>query len=52
MVKGAMEAGAIGVCIGRNTWQAKNPTAMAKAISKIVHEGISVDKALKELELE
>jgi fructose-bisphosphate aldolase/2-amino-3,7-dideoxy-D-threo-hept-6-ulosonate synthase len=52
MVKGAMEAGAIGVCIGRNTWQAKNPTAMARAISKIVHEGISVDEALKELELE
>ncbi|MGB9622537.1 MAG: 2-amino-3,7-dideoxy-D-threo-hept-6-ulosonate synthase, partial [Candidatus Bathyarchaeia archaeon] len=52
MVKGAMEAGAIGVCIGRNTWQAKNPTAMAKAISKIVHEEISVDKALKELEIE
>jgi fructose-bisphosphate aldolase/2-amino-3,7-dideoxy-D-threo-hept-6-ulosonate synthase len=50
MVKGAIEAGAIGVCIGRNTWQAKNPRAMARAISRIVHEEISVNEALKELE--
>jgi len=50
IVKGAIEAGAIGVCIGRNTWQAKNPRAMARAISRIVHEEISVNEALKELE--
>jgi len=52
IVKGAIEAGAIGVCIGRNTWQAKNPTAVARAISRIVHEEISVNEALKELEAE
>lgn len=50
MVKGAIEAGAIGVCIGRNTWQTKNPTAMAKAISKIVHEEAPIEEALKEVQ--
>jgi fructose-bisphosphate aldolase/2-amino-3,7-dideoxy-D-threo-hept-6-ulosonate synthase len=49
MVKGAMEAGAIGVCVGRNTWQTENPTVIARVIARIVHEGIPVDKALKEL---
>jgi class I fructose-bisphosphate aldolase len=49
MVKGAMEAGAGGASIGRNAFQHRNPTQIVRAISLIVHEGASVDKALKAL---
>jgi predicted phospho-2-dehydro-3-deoxyheptonate aldolase len=47
MVKGAMEAGGSGVSIGRNAFQHDKPSLIVKAISKIVHEGLSVDEALK-----
>lgn len=50
MVKNSVEAGAIGGAIGRNIWQHKNPAKMAKAISSIIHENISVEEALKILE--
>jgi len=46
----AMEAGAIGVSIGRNIFQHENPTAMTRAIARIVHEGATVEEALRELE--
>ncbi len=45
----AMEAGAIGISIGRNIFQHKDPTAMIRALVQIVHEGASVEKALKAL---
>lgn len=45
----AMEAGAIGVSIGRNIFQHENPTAMTRAIAKIVHHGATVEEALEEL---
>jgi len=47
MVRGAMEAGGAGASIGRNVFQHRNPTAMVRAISAIVHEGAGVDGALK-----
>ncbi len=49
MVYGAIEAGASGLSIGRNVFQAKNPTIMVKAMAKIVHEGASVEEALEVL---
>lgn len=49
MAAGAMEAGAMGVSIGRNIFQHKNPIAMTRALAKIVHENASVEEALKEL---
>ena len=45
MVEGALAAGAAGVSIGRNAFQHKSPTKMVKALSKMVHEGASVEKA-------
>jgi len=45
----AMEAGAIGISIGRNIFQHRDPTAMTRALAKIVHEGATVEEALKEL---
>jgi class I fructose-bisphosphate aldolase len=47
MVKGSMEAGGSGVSIGRNAFQHSKPSLIVKAICKIVHEGFSVDEALK-----
>lgn len=35
----AISEGAVGVDMGRNIFQAENPVAMVKAVSKIVHEG-------------
>jgi len=49
MVKDSIMAGGAGTSIGRNIFQHKNPTKMVKAISRIVHEGSSVDTAMKEL---
>ena len=49
MVDMAMEAGASGVAIGRNIFQAKNPVKMTEAISMIVHENASWDEALEHL---
>jgi fructose-bisphosphate aldolase/2-amino-3,7-dideoxy-D-threo-hept-6-ulosonate synthase len=49
MAFGAMKAGARGVSIGRNVFQHKFPDKMVKALAKIVHEGKSVEEAIKEL---
>jgi fructose-bisphosphate aldolase/2-amino-3,7-dideoxy-D-threo-hept-6-ulosonate synthase len=46
-VWGSIQAGAAGTSIGRNVFQARNPTKMVKAVSGIVHDGLSVDEALK-----
>lgn len=45
----AMDCGAKGVSVGRNVWTHKNPIALTRAICQIVHGGISVEKALKEI---
>lgn len=50
MVKGAMTAGGAGVSIGRNVFQHKNPSKIVQAISKIVHNGCSVEEGLSILE--
>jgi fructose-bisphosphate aldolase/2-amino-3,7-dideoxy-D-threo-hept-6-ulosonate synthase len=45
----AIKAGAAGLSIGRNVFQHENPTLMVKALSAIVHDGASVEQALKVL---
>ncbi|MDF1811364.1 MAG: hypothetical protein P1V20_04100 [Verrucomicrobiales bacterium] len=47
MVKKAVDAGASGIAVGRNVWQHKNPKAIARALSAIVHGGDSVESSLK-----
>ena len=49
MTSDAMEAGAIGISIGRNIFQHRDPSAMTRALARIVHEGASVEKAMREL---
>lgn len=45
----AIQAGASGVAIGRNVWQNSNPTGVCRALVSLVHEGISVGRALEEM---
>jgi DhnA family fructose-bisphosphate aldolase class Ia len=45
-IKAAVDAGGKGVAIGRNIFQAEDPTAMVAAVSAILHHDASVDEAL------
>ncbi len=47
MVRNSMDAGAVGIAIGRNVWQHAQPTKIAAALHAIVHDDASVDSALK-----
>jgi DhnA family fructose-bisphosphate aldolase class Ia len=47
VVKGCIDAGGAGTCMGRNMFQHKDPTAVVSALVKIVHEGASVEEAYK-----
>jgi len=48
-VRGMIDAGGAGVAFGRNIFQHRDPTAITRAICKIVHEDASVDDAMREL---
>ena len=50
MVEGALKAHAAGVSIGRNAFQHKDPAKMVQALSKMVHEGASVEEAITALQ--
>jgi DhnA family fructose-bisphosphate aldolase class Ia len=41
----AVQAGAAGIAIGRNIFQADDPTAIVRALAGIVHEGASIEEA-------
>ncbi|HTY74600.1 MAG TPA: 2-amino-3,7-dideoxy-D-threo-hept-6-ulosonate synthase [Candidatus Nanoarchaeia archaeon] len=47
MTTEALKAGSAGLSIGRNVFQHENQTVMIKALSAIVHDGASVEAALK-----
>lgn len=44
----SVQAGGAGVAMGRNVWQADNPTGMVRCISKIVHENYTPAEVIKE----
>ena len=46
----AMQAGGSGVAVGRNIWRHPEPDKMTAAIAAIVHDGASVDTALRYLD--
>ena len=50
MVAGALKAGAAGVSIGRNAFQHEKPDKIVHALSKMVHQGASVEDAVKILQ--
>lgn len=45
-IRAAIDAGGAGVAIGRNIFQTENPVAMTAAVVALVHEGVSVDRAM------
>ncbi|MHC1629936.1 MAG: 2-amino-3,7-dideoxy-D-threo-hept-6-ulosonate synthase [Methanoculleaceae archaeon] len=48
-IRGAIDAGATGVCIGRNAFQHENPRAFVRAICRVVHDGLTPSEALEEM---
>lgn len=47
MASNAIKDGASGVDMGRNIFQSDNPVGMIKAVREVVHNGMSVEDALK-----
>jgi fructose-bisphosphate aldolase/2-amino-3,7-dideoxy-D-threo-hept-6-ulosonate synthase len=45
MVRGAMDAGASGIAMGRKIWQSRDPAAMVAALAAIIRHGACVDEA-------
>jgi class I fructose-bisphosphate aldolase len=45
-IAGALQAGAVGVAIGRNIFQADDPAAMTAAVAAMLHHHATVDEAL------
>lgn len=46
MIEDCIEAGAAGVCIGRNVWQRDNRIELLEAVCRIVHDGTPAKDAL------
>ncbi len=46
-VKGAMDAGATGLAVGRNVWQHQEPLKMALGLREIIFSGSEIQKALQ-----
>src|SRR6266566_4575789 len=46
-VKGAIDAGATGLAVGRNVWQHTDPLKMSSALREIIFNGKEVDRALQ-----
>ncbi|MCD1295235.1 fructose-bisphosphate aldolase [Methanocella sp. CWC-04] len=46
-IRGALEAGAKGVAIGRNVFMHEQPARMVKRICAVVHEGLSPEEAME-----
>ncbi|UPV73091.1 2-amino-3,7-dideoxy-D-threo-hept-6-ulosonate synthase [Halorussus limi] len=47
-VRGAMDAGAAGVSMGRSVFQHDDPEAITRAVTSVVHDGSSAEDALRE----
>jgi fructose-bisphosphate aldolase/2-amino-3,7-dideoxy-D-threo-hept-6-ulosonate synthase len=48
-IRDAMDVGARGVAMGRNVFQQEDVEAMTRAVSRVVHDGASVDEAMSEV---
>ncbi len=49
MVRDAMDAGAVGITMGRNIWGHDNVAGMTAALAAIIHDDASVDDAYKHI---
>ncbi|SEV99503.1 class I fructose-bisphosphate aldolase [Halobacterium jilantaiense] len=48
-VKGAIDAGATGLAVGRNVWQRENPAAFLDGLEAVIYEETSVEEALSRI---
>ena len=48
-VRNVLDAGAVGLAVGRNVWQRENPEQMLDALEAVIHEDASVEDALTHL---
>ncbi|MCD4799997.1 MAG: fructose-bisphosphate aldolase, partial [Methanococcoides sp.] len=48
MVTDALSVGCKGVAMGRNVFQADDPTRLVNLLSKVIHGGMSADEALED----
>ena len=46
-VRGVLDAGAVGLAVGRNVWQSSEPLKMARCLKRLVIENRSVEDAMK-----
>jgi class I fructose-bisphosphate aldolase len=46
-VRGALDAGATGLAVGRNVWQSADPSKMARTLRRLIIEDKSVEDAVK-----
>jgi DhnA family fructose-bisphosphate aldolase class Ia len=46
-IKAALDAGGVGVAVGRNIFQAEDPAKMTAAVANLIHGGATVDEAMK-----
>ncbi|WP_247729416.1 2-amino-3,7-dideoxy-D-threo-hept-6-ulosonate synthase [Halovivax limisalsi] len=51
MVRGAMDAGAAGVSMGRSIFQHDDPGAITRAVSAVVHKNVEIDTSLEKVEV-
>jgi class I fructose-bisphosphate aldolase len=48
-VKGAIDAGGVGLAVGRNVWQRENPAAFLDGLEAVIYEEASVEEALSRI---
>ena len=49
-VKSVIDAGGVGLAVGRNVWQRENPTRILDALEAVIFDETSVDEALARAE--
>ena len=50
MIRGSLDGGAAGIVMGRNIWQSARPVALIKVVRAMIHEDLSLEKAVARLE--
>jgi len=50
MIRGCLDSGAAGIVMGRNIWQSPRPVPLIKAVRAMIHQDLSLDKAVAQLE--
>ena len=46
-IRSALDAGAVGVAVGRNIFQAEDPATMTAAVAALIHKDASIDAAME-----